>query len=297
MIRVPTPFRVGDVNIYVIGDTLIDTGAKTPEALDVIKRIDFSLIKNIVLTHGHVDHHGLASYIRNISHSRVFVHEKDLQAVSNYKNYLNKNLENYRDFLEKTGIPKGLIKGFEYYYGDFERYGDNCEAEPFKNEIETSEGVLKIFHTPGHTPGSCCFLLKKILYSGDTLLPHISTNPSVQALIDEGCGLKAFQESLATLLNLDLEEVYPGHGSVIQDYRGRIQEILHEHAERRQKVIMCLSEDSQSLVEITQKIFGIVPASEVILALAECFDHIRTLENEGIAEILEEEKYYIKLKS
>ena len=297
MIRVPTPFRVGDVNIYVIGDTLIDTGAKTPKALDVVNKIDFSLIKNIILTHGHVDHHGLASYIRNISHCSVFVHEKDLQAVSDYKKYLNRNLENYRDFLEKTGIPKRLIKGFEYYYRDFERYGDNCEVESFKNEFETSEGVLKIIHTPGHTPGSCCFLLRNILYSGDTLLPHISTNPSVQALLDEGCGLKAFQESLATLRNLDLGEVYPGHGPVILDYRGRIQDILREHADRRQKVIMTLSEESQSLVEITQKIFGVVPASEVILALAECFDHLRTLEKEGIAEIVEEEKYYIKLKS
>ncbi len=297
MISVPTPFRVGDVNIYIVGDTLIDTGAKTPEALDMVKRIDFSLIKNIVLTHGHVDHHGLASYIKSITHCRVFVHEKDLQAVSDYKNHLMRNLEKYKDFLGKTGIPKGLIPGFEYYYRNFERYGDNCEVEPFGNELETSEGVLKIIHTPGHTPGSCCFLLKNILYSGDTLLPHISTNPSVQALLDEGCGLKAFQESLATLRNLDLEEVYPGHGPVILDHKGRIQKILQEHADRRQKVIMCLSEESQSLVEITQKIFGVVPATEVILALAECFDHIRTLEEEGIAEIVEKEKYYIKLKS
>jgi glyoxylase-like metal-dependent hydrolase (beta-lactamase superfamily II) len=297
MIKVPTPFRVGDVNIYVVGDTLIDTGAKTPEALDVVKRIDFSLIKNIVLTHGHVDHHGLASYVKNISHCRVFVHENDLQAVSDYKNYLMRNLENYREFLGKTGISREFIQGFEYYYKDFERYGDDCEVESFKNEVETAEGVLEIFHTPGHTPGSCCFLLGNILYSGDTLLSHVSTNPSVHALFDEQCGLKTFQKSLTTLWELDLEEVYPGHGPVIRDYRGRIQEILHEHAERRQKVIMCLSEDFQSLVEITQKIFGDVPASEIILALAECFDHIRTLEKEGIAEIVEKEKYYIKLKS
>ena len=295
MIRVPTPFRVGDVNIYLVGDTLIDTGAKTPEALEVIKRIDLTLIKNIVLTHGHVDHHGLASYIKNISHCKVFVHEHDVKAVSDYKHYLMRNLENYRDFLGKAGISSQFIQGFEYYYRNFERYGDECEVEPFKNEIETTEGVLRIFHTPGHTPGSCCFLLDNVLYSGDTLLRHVSTNPSVHALFDEQCGLKTFQQSLATLSEFDVEQVYPGHGPVIQDYKGRIQEILHEHAERREKVIMSLSEYFQSLLEITQKIFGNVPASEIILALAECFDHIRMLEEEGIAEIVEKDKYYIRL--
>ena len=28
---------------------------------------------------------------------------------------------------------------------------------------------LKIFHTPGHSPGSCCFLLEDCLFTGDTL--------------------------------------------------------------------------------------------------------------------------------
>lgn len=294
--KVPTPFKVGAVNIYVVGDTLIDTGPKTDEALHVVKNIDLTGIKNIVLTHGHVDHHGLASYIREKVNCNVFVHEDDLPAVSNYTNYLEENLEMYTTFLEKTGISKNFIQVFGNYYRDFGYYGENCEVELLKNEFSTSEGVLKIIHTPGHTPGSCCFLLGDVLYSGDTLLPHISTNPSVHSLFDEKCGIEKFQKSLGILSQLHVKEVLPGHGGVITDHEMRIQEILKEHKERREKVISSLSEVPQSLVDVTWKIFGEVPASEIILALAECYDHLKILEKEGIITISEKGVYLFRLK-
>ncbi len=289
MIRVPTPFQVGDVNIYIVGDTLIDCGPKTAEALNVLKTIDLKSIRNILITHGHVDHHGLASYIKKVSDCRVFVHKDDFHAVSDYHDYLARNLERYKEFLEKTGIPREFIKGFESYYRLFGRYGENCEAEVLGDEFETTEGVLKVIHTPGHTPGSCCFLFGETLYSGDTLLPRISTNPSVHLIFDERCGLQHFQKSLEKILNLNPKRVFPGHGSPIEEHAQRIRDILQEHTERREKVIACLSRMPQTLVEITGRVFGEVPVSEILLALAECYDHLRILEREGIAQVSEKE--------
>ncbi|KYK35638.1 MAG: hypothetical protein AYK19_10320 [Theionarchaea archaeon DG-70-1] len=295
MIRIPTPFHVGDVNVYIVGDTLIDAGPKTAEALDVIKTIDLKMIKNVVITHGHVDHHGLAFYTKEISGCTVFVHEDDLSAVSDYKDYLMGNLKKYKAFLEKTEISREFVKQFVQYYRLFEKYGENCEAEKLGKTLETEEGVLTVIHTPGHTPGSCCFLLGDVLYSGDTLLPTISTNPSVHAIFDERCGLESFQKSLDTISQLPLKKVLPGHGTVIRDHRKRVQEILQEHTERREKVIACLSMDPQPLVEVTRKVFGEVPVSEVILALAECYNHLKILEKEGIVKISEKECYYFTL--
>lgn len=295
MITIPTPFHVGDVNVYIRGDTLIDTGPKTAEALEVLQNMDFDGIKNIVITHGHVDHHGLAFYMKQVSGCRVFVHESDLLAVSDYKNTLMGKLDNYKEFLEKTGISKRFIQGFERLYRSYETYGENCEVEPFGSTFETGEGILKILHTPGHTPGSCCFLFGKTLYSGDTLLPHISTNASVHAIFDERCGLKPFLESLNTLSQVDIEKVFPGHGTVIEDHKRRIQELIGEYTARKEKVVQCLSENPQSLVEITKKVFGRLPVSEIILALAECYDHLRILEGEGIVDSSEKEVFLFRL--
>jgi glyoxylase-like metal-dependent hydrolase (beta-lactamase superfamily II) len=38
-------------------------------------------------------------------------------------------------------------------------------------EVAVGEGTLRVIHTPGHTPGSVCFLLNGELIAGDTLFP------------------------------------------------------------------------------------------------------------------------------
>ena len=38
-------------------------------------------------------------------------------------------------------------------------------------EVAVGEGTLRVIHTPGHTPGSVCFLLDGTLIAGDTLFP------------------------------------------------------------------------------------------------------------------------------
>ncbi len=68
--------------------------------------------------------------------------------------------------------------------------------------------ALWVLHTPGHTPGSLCFLLKDILFSGDTLFPHgpgRTANP------------EAFRQIIASLeakifVLPDETRVFPGHG-------------------------------------------------------------------------------------
>ncbi|MEJ7698826.1 MAG: MBL fold metallo-hydrolase [Pyrinomonadaceae bacterium] len=69
-LSIPTPFYVGDVNVFLIREeplTLIDVGPKTKEAAEALRdkittktAFSFSDIRRIVLTHAHEDHCGLA---------------------------------------------------------------------------------------------------------------------------------------------------------------------------------------------------------------------------------------------
>jgi glyoxylase-like metal-dependent hydrolase (beta-lactamase superfamily II) len=68
-LSIPTPFYVGDVNVYLIKEeplTLVDVGPKTKEASDALRDklrkngVQITDIRRIVLTHAHVDHCGLA---------------------------------------------------------------------------------------------------------------------------------------------------------------------------------------------------------------------------------------------
>lgn len=79
-----------------------------------------------------------------------------------------------------------------------------------EEEFTASHFVLRCLHTPGHTPGSCCFYLpqEKVLFSGDTLFCG-----SVGRTDFPGGSMRQMLSSLHRLLDILPEDtaVYPGH--------------------------------------------------------------------------------------
>ena len=67
---------------------------------------------------------------------------------------------------------------------------------------------LKVLHTPGHTPGSLCFLAGKYLISGDTLFPGGPGKTGSPA------DFRQIIESITGRIFClpDDTEIYPGHG-------------------------------------------------------------------------------------
>jgi glyoxylase-like metal-dependent hydrolase (beta-lactamase superfamily II) len=91
--------------------------------------------------------------------------------------------------------------------------------------VEVGRLRLHTIHTPGHTPGSMCFLLedRPILFSGDTLFPGGPGNTSYEggdfATIIESVDRRLFTLPADTI-------VLPGHGdrTTIGDERPHLQE-------------------------------------------------------------------------
>ena len=96
----------------------------------------------VLLTHGHIDHIGGCDQFD----SDIFIHVQD-------KDFLKKPQLNLSAFLLRPFKIKKPALTFEDSKLNFPR--TNLEIE--------------IIHTPGHTPGSCCFLIENNLFSGDTL--------------------------------------------------------------------------------------------------------------------------------
>jgi hydroxyacylglutathione hydrolase len=75
-------------------------------------------------------------------------------------------------------------------------------------QISVGGNSVTVIHTPGHTPGSCCFLIGRYLISGDTLFPggpgHTNSPQELQQTI------ASINERLYTLPDDTL--VLPGHG-------------------------------------------------------------------------------------
>ena len=94
-IAVPVPglSNLITVNLYALGKgpiTLIDTCLKAPGTLEYVGRalreagLDIADVERIIITHGHMDHFGLASAIRKAVNHPVecFIHEQDQWQIS-----------------------------------------------------------------------------------------------------------------------------------------------------------------------------------------------------------------------
>ncbi|MBT9149696.1 MAG: Hydroxyacylglutathione hydrolase GloC [Dehalococcoidia bacterium] len=99
---------------------------------------------------------------------------------------------------------------------------------PIKPDILLNDGdtisfgniELHVLHTPGHTPGSVCFLTGNHLISGDTIFP---SGPGRTGSPDQ---LRQIIESITSkiLVLPDDTRVYPGHGDSTTDVLARICE-------------------------------------------------------------------------
>ncbi len=138
------------VNCSVVADDLtgkavvIDPGAEAQKIIDVAKEFEVVAILN---THGHIDHVGEVKTLKDFFNVPFYLHPKD--------EYL---------------IEEEIWTGFASYIG-----AKPCPPPDrhLEDNAELSVGNLriKVLHTPGHTPGLCCFYIEDegVLIAGDLL--------------------------------------------------------------------------------------------------------------------------------
>ncbi len=174
--------------VYIIADPATRKAAIVDPAWDIDRIVKYAegkdyMIEQILITHYHQDHLGGNLMGHNIQGTA------ELLTKIKAKVYVNKH--------EAEGVKKvaGLSDSdlVKVEAGDIFKVG-NLD--------------VKFIHTPGHTPGSQCFLVEGNLISGDTLFVNSCGRVDLP-----GSDPKAMYYSLnQTLKNLDDSTVvYPGH--------------------------------------------------------------------------------------
>ena len=298
-LSIPTPFYVGDVNVYLIKEdpiTLIDVGPKTPEAADALRRklaeqgVQVADIRRIVLTHAHEDHCGLAKQVRDeAKNAEILVHEWET-------GHLFGRLSNdvHRSLMRRAGVPESVFTELQALYSDVNLLTDaldDSEFRPLRDEmvLEFENGSLTVLHTHGHTPGSCSFVREanRTLICGDCVLKRITPNPilSPDPLNPEKRfrSLAEFLVSLARLRSFSPTLAYGGHGEPITDF----DEIFHRYVraidERQSKVISLISKDGSTAFDIARTLFAKSFDHDVhrFLAISEAVAHLDYAESNG----------------
>lgn len=175
-------------NAYLIYDenrvgAIIDPGEQPERIINEVKARGVN-VTHILLTHGHFDHITSTDIIKKEFDAKVCIHEKDAAALSDPELNLSGR------FAEEVRLtPADIIL----------KDGD---------ELKIGSMDIKVIYTPGHSEGSCSFVVEHNVFSGDTLF-YLSIGRSDLV----GGSERDLQESLDRLAKLPGDYmVYPGHG-------------------------------------------------------------------------------------
>ncbi len=185
-------------NCYILTDdvtgatAVIDPGFEEQELTDAVFAAGTENVKAILLTHGHFDHIMGVNKLKSLTNAKIYIYSDDMQFTTD-------------DSLNLSFMAAPLrVEAFT--------------ADVMLNDgdiIELGSLRIRVLHTPGHTIGSCCYLVEDAIFTGDTLMKC-------------SCGRTDFPtgsypqmlDSLKKIENLEGDyHVYPGHeGETTMEY-------------------------------------------------------------------------------
>lgn len=308
-LQVPVPFTaLGDVNCYILRDpegpgwSAFDTGMNIPRAVEAWEAavvdlgLSFADLRQIVLSHSHPDHFGLAGWLQAKSGGRapVLLSEREWEIAD----FIWMNRSPDRDeLLVNHARQCGLAEMHLAFLRSKE--GANQEAEtaravrPYPGRVEfLQDGSVvemggrrwRALHTPGHADGHLSFYSEegRLFLAGDQVLPAITPNIGFWPGI-EADPLGRYLGSLRQLRPLEVDLLLPGHGLPMLEagsVGGRINFILEHHAERLDKMQAAVDVHGPSTVlEVTMRYFNLAAMKPVDwpFALVETGSHLEYL--------------------
>ncbi len=164
---------------------LIDAGGDYKATIREIEAAGADL-KCIFYTHAHLDHISGDRELKKNLRVRTYLHTDDKFLV-----------DMFRQQLKMFGMPQTESPVVDEFVKDGQ-------------ELTVGNLKFKVIHTPGHSPGSVCYLVNDSLFAGDTLFAD-----SVGRTDLPGGSYEQLKDSIVNKLFI-LDEsikVYSGHGS------------------------------------------------------------------------------------
>ena len=238
-------------NTYLVGGgtrnewAAIDPGPAIDAHVEAILAAAPGPITRIFATHTHTDHSPATVALK--AHTGAKVHGLAAR---------------HREWQDASFVPDITLTG-----------GERIELVPGT--------TLAAIHTPGHASNHLCYLLEeeRTLFTGD----HVMQMSTVVINPPDG-DMRAYIESLRSLLDRDLDWLGPGHGFLMAEPRRAMEKIIAHRLGREAKVIVAVRDlqpaSSEALLE---QVYADVPARLQPMAMRSLAAHLLKLRDDGIA--------------
>ncbi|MFC2035584.1 MBL fold metallo-hydrolase [Chloroflexota bacterium] len=308
-VQIPIPNNpLGYTNSYLVqgdnGYLLIDPGIDTDEAFTSLKmrlseiNVGFEDITQVVATHAHPDHYGLAHRLKQLSQTKILLHYRDRDFIQSMHTRMGDHMKQAEQWFLINGAPSLKASEFQISRGETPSF-----TTPTMPDITLNGGEIityGIFHlqvlwTPGHSPGHICLYepTKKILFSGDHVLPVVTPNISLQPQSNAN-PLGDFLNSLNIVKRLDVNIILPAHEHVFHNLQSRVEEIVRHHQQRNSEILETMKWQPKTAYQVSSGVtwmpeLGGISFQDLTpwnkrLAILETLAHLETMRTDGRVE-------------
>ncbi|MFD0694159.1 MBL fold metallo-hydrolase [Paenibacillus sp. GCM10027628] len=306
-VKVPLPFPLRWVNAYLVrggsGYTVIDPGLHTPEAEALWQQvlqergIAFEHVEQIVLTHHHPDHYGMAGWFQERTGAPVLLSETGWRQVQLLWGEEQPMSALLLTLFARHGMPEAGLEEMTKHMASFVPLVSPQPQVTLLREgpVRLGDRVYEAIETPGHAAGHLIFYdaEAETVFCGDHVLPQISPNVSFLPQVEDN-PLGAYLSSLQEIGRLPVKMAYPGHREPWSGFSARAAELVRHHHERLALMEQHLSAPL-SAYEVCRSTFGDrLTIHQLRFALSETIAHLVLLEAEGRIRQLEPDAEFIR---
>jgi len=294
------------VLVYVLelrdGIAIIDAGWNDQKSYDALSAglaqggYRISDIKDVLVTHVHPDHFGLAKRLREETGARITLHRAEAKTLMiEPRQEVQWQMEAEVHGLSH-GVPDEERSHMQREVGEFRKFVDHSPPDVLVEDgqrLELPGWELDGIWTPGHTPGHMCFVDagRKVMFTGDHVLPRITPNISVHSN-NPPDALAKYLDSLTKVAKVadtinELEGL-PGHEYRFAGIRQRADELIGHHETRLAELVdIVRDEPGVTTWQISQRLSWARPWEsfrfpERRAALGEAVSHVELLQQRGV---------------
>ncbi len=302
-----TPYMVGPVHCYTAeraGElVLFDTGPPTREGRQYLREhIDLGRLQHVLVTHCHIDHYGLASWLEEETDAAIYLPYRDTLKVMHH----DERMDRMYGLLADRGFQKDFIDELKESLQKHVLFPSFPEKYLIAEQAIPEHLGIEFLSCPGHSQSDLVYVVDDWAITGDTLLRGIFQSPLLDVDLETGRrfnNYEAYCASLLHLANLRGKKVLPGHRHTVDSVDVIILFYIAKMLQRVEQLRPFRAEEH--IAEIIQRLFGntmkeafhiYLKASEIIFMQDFLKDPQRlrdSLEDIGLFEDVAEQFYRV----